>query len=148
MWRGSQTDVTQGDEYHRRQVYDIKGGDKDPLPHRSVCITTCANGKFCIPDPEHPGKFLDGAPPPMVVQYVAASDTEKPLTTNMWTGILDGPKGVSTSGIAVISGQSGSMTRKCFVVWARHYVKHLPAGVGGPNGRYSFLFLDGTCVHA
>ena len=146
MWLGSWTDVSR-EEFDRRQTYDIKGGDKDPLPHRTVCITTCANGKFCIPDPEHPGKFLDGAPPPMVVQYVAAADIEKQLTPNMWTGILDGPRGVSASGIAVISAQSGSMTRMGFPAWARHFVKFLPAGLGGPDGQFCFLFVDGMCVH-
>ena len=47
------------------------------------------------------------------------------------------------SGIRVECDQSGSMTRHTFPKWCRHFVDHLPEGMGGPDGLPVMLFIDG-----
>jgi len=50
------------------------------------------------------------------------------------------------SGIRVECDQSGSMTRHTFPKWCRHFVDHLPEGMGGPDGDPVMLFLDGPSL--
>jgi hypothetical protein len=38
------------------------------------------------------------------------------------------------------------MTRHTFPKWCRHFVDHLPEGMGGPDGDPVMLFLDGPSL--
>ena len=126
------------------RMYQVTTGDKDPLPHRTMCITTRADSAFRRRDPKT-GEWLEGAPCPMLIQTANAKDkTKKKLREAMWKNVLtDGKQTHSESGIKVIAQKSGSMTREAFPIWCRHFVEQLPAGQGGPTGERVFLFLDG-----
>jgi hypothetical protein len=124
-------------------MYEVTGGDKDPLPHRTMCITTRADSAFRHRD-HVTGEWLEGAPCPMNIQTSNTGDKQNKLRKAMWTNILtDGNQTHSESGIKVIAQKSGSMTREAFPIWCRHFVEQLPAGQGGPTGERVFLFLDG-----
>jgi hypothetical protein len=53
----------------------VTSGDKDPLPHRTMCVTTCANGLFRRRDPET-GQWLAALKAGMKVAHVQVHNTE------------------------------------------------------------------------
>jgi len=132
------------------RLFHVTTGDKDPLPHRTMCITTRADGRFRMLDKET-GTWLEGAPCPMLIQTANQGDkTKRKLRKSMYENILTDKNlfggqqtNESESGIKVIAQKSGSMTRAAFPIWCKHFVDQLPQGQGRRDGKRVFLFLDG-----
>jgi hypothetical protein len=157
-WNALQTKLRSGQKDLQRMFDPTTQGDKDPLPHRSLAITTCGNGKSrCRLNEDgskawdgkgEPGDWLRdeenkivGAPCPMLIQVDGSKDLRHHLSQNQRAGILDA-SGDSPSGIKVVCDKSGSMTRWSFEVWCQHFVDQLPDGLG-KDGASVLLFLDG-----
>ena len=117
-WNALQTKLMSGQKDLQRMFDPTTQGDKDPLPHRSLAITTCGNGKSrCRLNEDgskawdgkgEPGDWLRdeenkivGAPCPMLIQVDGSKDLRHHLSQNQRAGILDA-SGDSPSGIKVV----------------------------------------------
>ena len=88
-----------------KRMFEVRLGDKnDGLQHRTLSITTCANGLFSS---KIDGKFTEGACAPMLI-HASTSSSKKlkqgelpKVTPKMTAGIYDTKTGESRHGIKV-----------------------------------------------
>jgi len=115
------------------------GDHGDKLPHRTIALTTRADGRFRrVVD----GKVVvEGAPAPMIIHAPASKIDKQKVTEKMTQNIYDS-SGKSSDGFLVLSEQSGSMSTRTFSLWCRHFVSQLPEGQG-LRGAPVVLYIDG-----
>jgi hypothetical protein len=68
-----------------KRVFEITGGDKDPLEHRTIALTTCATGQFGYRNSK--GDWISLCPSPVVI-YKDGKKGKKIVTTAMTSGLL------------------------------------------------------------
>lgn len=117
------------------------GDHGDKLPHRTVALTTRADGRFRYVGSD--GTVHEGAPAPFLIHKNTNTDPKNRKLTKAQCENLCDPNGNSPDGLKVVCDLSGSMTTASFAEWTHHFVDQLPPDQGRETGEFVFLFLDG-----
>ena len=113
-----------------RHNFEDTDGDNNPF-HVTNCLTTCADGLTPIPP------FLGHSNP-------SATNDDCNITSKYLHGIVSMANGkrINSTGIRVFVTKSGSMTKKRFPNFCKHFVRYLPQGQG-KEGLPVILVFDG-----
>ena len=147
-----------------RRVFQLTPeGDSKMSMHITACITTCGNGRYCIPK-----DGISGAPAPLLIftDKSKSKKKEKEVREQQRHGALPNVQQPSARflvglgkdedesfvnqkdsemnpfGFGVATTSTGSMIQETFFTFATHFIESLGPGLR-PNGMPVFLFLDG-----
>ena len=123
QWKGGATKLKANQTAFTRLMNQGQSEKGDGIAHRTIFLTTRADGAFRKMGPD--GKWIPGAPAPMVIQTASASDkTKRHLSHAMKKGFLDESmpvesrkEGVFYAGLSVVAAENGSMRRELFPAW-------------------------------
>ena len=139
-------------------------GDGKMSMHITACITTCGNGRYCIPK-----DGISGAPAPLLIftDKSKSKEKEREVREQQRHGALPNEQQPSARflvglgsnedesfmnqkdsemnpfgfRVATTSTEVLSMIQETFFAFATHFIENLGPGLG-PNGMPVFLFLD------